>query len=76
MILFVRKEKVKILKVEGWFAFCFMNYKAGIRVTYMFLNTGTTDYFFIYPNDQHWKFFFAIIDINVTIPNEIEQHGL
>ena len=76
MILFVRKEKMKIPKVGRRFTLCFMNNKACIRVTYIILNTETTDNFFIYPNDQHLKFLFAIADLNVTIPKELEHPGL
>ena len=41
-----------------------------------FKSTGTTNHYYIYPNEKHWNFFFAIADLNVTIPNELEHHGV
>ena len=76
MILFIGKEKIKIIKAERWFTICFTQYKACIKITYMFLSTGTINHYYIYPNEKHWNFFFAIADLNVTIPNELEHHGL
>ena len=76
MILFIGKEKVKIVKAERWFNICLIQYKACIKITYMFLSTGTINHYYIYPNEKHWNFFFAITDLNVTIPNELEHHGL
>ena len=76
MILFVGKEKVKIVNVERWFTICYIQYKACIKITYMFLTTGTINHYYIYPNKKHWNFFFAIADLNVTIPNELEHHEL
>ena len=43
---------------------------------YMFPSTGTINHYYIYPNKKHWNFFFAIAELNVTIPNELEHHGL
>ena len=76
MILFIGKEKVKIVKAEIWFTTCFIQYKACIKITYMFLSTGTINQYYIYPNEKHWNFFFAIADLKGTIPNELEHHGL
>ena len=76
MILFVGEKKVKIVNVERLFPICYIQYEACIKITYMFLSTGTINQYYIYPNEKHWKFFFAISDLNVTIHNELEHHGL
>ena len=76
MILFIGKEKFKIVKAERCFTICLIQYKACIKITYMFLSTGTINHYYIYPNEKHWNFVFAITDLNVTIPNELEHHGL
>ena len=41
MILFIGKENVKIVEAEKWFTICFIQYKACIKIIYMFLSTGT-----------------------------------
>ena len=76
MILFIGKEKVKIVKAERWFTICFIQNKACFKLTYMFLSTGTINHYYINPNEKQWNFFFAIADLNVNIPNELEHHGL
>ena len=75
MILFVGKEKVKIVKVERWLTFCYLQYESSNKITYMFLSTGTLNHYCIYPDEKHWNRFFAIADLNVTIPNELKYHG-
>ena len=42
----------------------------------MFLSTGNINHYYIYPNENHWNFLFAIAHLKVTIPNELEHHGL
>ena len=76
MILFIGKDKTKIFKAERWFTICFIQYKACIKINYMFLSRGTINHYYIYPNEKQWNFFFAIADLNATNPNKLEHHGL